>query len=88
MKRLTLAASAATLALAMLVAPTAAADFPEQGNPHSCAVLTKPAERCDRADPRSCPGDGRPPRGAARRRLLLTLRHPSPLADLTGPRIS
>jgi hypothetical protein len=40
MKRLTLAASAATFALAMLVAPTAAADFPEQGNPHSCAVLT------------------------------------------------
>ena len=40
MKRLAIAASIATLALSMLGAPAAAADFPEQARPHSCAVIT------------------------------------------------
>ena len=38
MKRLVLAVLAATLSLAMFVAPAAA--FPDQGQPHSCGVLT------------------------------------------------
>ena len=39
MKRLTLAASAAMLALAMFAAPAAADEFPSQGKPQSCEVL-------------------------------------------------
>lgn len=38
MKRFVLAASAALLSLAILVEPAAA--FPDQGQPHSCGVLT------------------------------------------------
>ncbi|MFL5779310.1 MAG: hypothetical protein ACJ761_10240 [Chloroflexota bacterium] len=40
MKRLGFALSAATLMLSLVAGPAAAAAFPEQGRPHSCAVVT------------------------------------------------